>query len=228
MSKLKKWLTVGLIIILTIGVSGCMSNKAIMLKHLEEKYGQEFEIGRVGKEGFVFADGDYFTFACPKGGYWDTDSFRVQMDPKNKTSTGIKDGYFGILIREDVEAEVLAAVSDLTFLAKAYYNPSTYYDNVFDRTKTYADFKQWGIDRGKPFLFTVAVCVSSDNLDESEKEDYAKQIFDKLQKDNYRGMVNVLFYPGEAFEQLTRANTNELAKQYREQYTNITKNINLK
>ena len=208
-----------LISIIMIGVSVYMgiipTNKSIMLKHLEEKYGQEFEGGRVGKEGFIVADGDYFMFACPKGGDRETDSFRVEMSTDKKR---IEDGYFGILIRKDVEAEALAACADLQLPMKSYYNPSTYYDNIFDGTKTYADYKKWN-NEGSSFskLLKVTIAVPMDGTDNIAKEKYAEQVLDRLAETSLREAeslfgVDVRFYPSEVFEMLTRKNIFDLYK----------------
>jgi len=217
-----------LAILLMLGVSGCMgiqSDKVIkeeILAYLGEKYnGQEFEV--IGLER-----GYSYTLHCyPKGGDPEADRVKAYLSTKEAGVEGryFSDNYFGILIREDVEAEVLAVISDLSLPMKVYYTSYTFssYNNIFDGTKTYADLKQEDF----PYL-DVSIAVFADGLNQSEKEDYAMQIFDKLEDHGQNWFLNVLFYPHEAFGRITRTNSNELAEQYADEYAIFTKIINRK
>ena len=223
MNIFKKCLALSLATILMIGAGGCMkpkseSNEKRMLRHLREKYGQEFiTLGMRG--GGYFGGGSSILDCYPAGGDPDVDYVCVEM-----LGTTIDDTYFGIIIREDVEAEVLAVLSDLPLPMKAYFRGDAgYFDETFDGTKTYADFKQWEINRGKRYRFKVTVAVPMDDTDKSEKEEYAKQIFDRLEKDNFHGRVFVRFYPSEVFEKLTRANYIDLHKS---EYANFSESLN--
>ena len=162
-------------------------------------------------------------YCYPKGGDPVDDQVRVILDPG-----GIRDTYFGVLIREDFEAEVLAVIADLTLPMKVYYASDDFFDEIFDDTKTYADFKQWEIDRGESEEFDIIVVVAMDGTDKSEKEDYAGQIFDRLGKSDFHGWVDVCFFPSEAFEKVPRRlkGFNELAKQYRDEYALFSERIN--
>ena len=158
----------------------------------------------------------------PKGG--DPEADRVWV----RGNKGFyDDSYFGILIREDVEAEVLAILDGLPLPMKAYADSNTYcYDN-FDGSKTYADFKQWQSENEGWYLPSVTIAVPMDGTDESEKEEYANQIFEILVNDGFKGGIDVCFFPSEAFEKVTRrlSDFNELARQCNEEYALFSKNL---
>ena len=225
MKTAKRIFALTLIIILTIGVSGCMgqSNKKIMLEHLEKKYGKEFGVWHVSKSGYFPWGGTPFMDCYPKDGDPETDHVKVEMSPDK---THIKDGYFGILIREDVEADVLSYLSDFSLPMKVYYGRSDYYDNIFDGTKTYADYKEWDNEEsGFSKRLDVTFAVPIDDTDPSKKEEYADQIFDKLEQNGFYSSITVRFYPSEVFEKITRANFIELYK-VRYEYALFSKIIN--
>ena len=230
MKKFKQCLALSLAIIITIGVSGCMnilqSNESRMLKHLSQKYnGQKF-ITLYMDGGGYFGQGTTKLHCYPKGGDPKADRVWVETWTTKEGERIIQDSYFGIIIREDLEAEVLAACSGLPLPMKAYLvSGNMCYDDIFDGSKTYADFKQW-INDGNSKRLNVTVSVSADGFDKSEKEQYANQIHDKLEKDGFCGFASVLFYPGEAFDQLTRTNHNELAYQYHDEYAIFSESIN--
>ena len=221
-----------LVFILTIGVSACMgpfqSNKSRMLKHLKEKYnGQEFVPIRMDSGGDWFHISTAILYCYPKGGDPEADEVSVTMNLDSKKFT---DTYFGILIREELESELLATISDLPLPMKVYCRFIDSFDESLDGTKTFADFKEWqsesketgwllmhggttAIDPGTTIVTTM------DGADQTEKEEYVKQIFDRLVKDGYKdsyhGWVGVRFYPSEVFEKVKRGNYIEL---YEETY----------
>ena len=224
MTTAKRIFAVALAIIITMGVSGCMffrSNESIMLAHMREKYGQEFISLGMGNSGH-FGGGDPVMYCYLKGGDPETDEVRVIMYSK----TSIHDTYFDILIREDFEAEVLDTLSELPLLTKVYLDSSSSPSERFDGTNTYADLKQW-ISEGNSVQFDIRIAVCVDGTDKSEKEAYAKQMFDKLEHSGFYGEVDVLFYPSEAFEKNMRSLTvrRELASQYHDEYAIFSKNI---
>ena len=191
------------------------TNESIMLKHLREKYGQEFvATGMTGSSNF---GGDPVLFCYPKGGDPETDKVRATMSKLKNGERSFEDTYFGIIIREDLESEVLAALPDLQLPMKAYFNcTSFYYDESFDSTKTYVDFKQWEIDSGKSKLLDITIAIPMDGTDKSKKEEYANRIFDILEQYGFRIYITVRFYPSEVFEIITRKNVFDLYKIYDE------------
>jgi len=218
MKALKRILALALLFILTIGLSGCTNKKEIMLEHLKEKYGQEFV------PGYMAGISTYPTLFCyPKGGDPETDRVWIEMTEYTDGSFSFRDTYFGIIIREDVEAEVLAACSDLPLPMKAYFDSGDgAYNNLFDSTKTYADLKEDEIDSGERYNHAVTIAIPFDGTDDDEKEKYATQIFDKIEQNGYYGRIFVRCYPSEVFEKITRKNVFELHKA---EYNNFSKSI---
>jgi len=227
MKTAKRIFTLTLIIILTIGVSGCMgqSNKKIMLEHLEKKYGKEFGVWHVSKSGYFPWGGTPFMDCYPKGGDPETEHVKIEMNKDENGEITFRDNYFGILIREDFEEDMLSILADLPLSMKAYYsNSPPFFNEIFDGTKTYADFKQWVKDGNSQGL-TITIAVPMDGTDKSEKEEYANQIFEKFEQDVFLYSVDVRFYPSEVFEKITRANFIELYK-VRYEYALFSKIIN--
>lgn len=225
MKSLRLYLIIPLVIILILGVGGCMNilpmnDEAIkdeILAHLSQKYnGQEFEALSLEK-------GYSITLRCyPKGGDPQADNVRVEKITRDG-ETIYEDTYFGIIIRDEIESEIISACSGLPLPMKAHFKSNLQsFDNDFDGTKTYADLKQW-IANGNSSRFSVTVIVCADD---SDKESYSEQIFNKLEKTDFHGMIDVCFYPSEAFEKITRTNRNEIARQYPDQYAIFSKSIN--
>ena len=121
--------------------SDTVYSEEIMLQHLSEKYnGQEFIISRTS---LSYAFGGHPIWDCyPKGGDPETDEFFVEPEKNENGETIFRDNYFGILIREDIEAEVIETCAGMGLPMKVYSRGINCTDNKFDGTKTYADLKQ--------------------------------------------------------------------------------------
>ena len=228
----RSFLILSLIAILIIGGTGCinipLSDSAMkneLLTHLYEKYGVEFEPIKLVRGG-----GSNTLYCYPKGGCPEEDRIWVNKE-RVQGEMYFRDTYFTIIIREDLEAEVFAAISDLPLPKKVLLESDTLIfdpSNIFESTKTYADLMQAINDGNASARFSIAVAISADDLNESEREEYANQIFDRLEKDGFPGLVNILFYPSEAFEKITRSRESQdaLFRQYRDQHTTIGRSIN--
>ena len=214
--------------LIILGVSSCMGDDLMseneisdyLLEYLEEKYnGQEFV-----PIGF----GNDYIFRCyPKGGDPETDLVEVKMRSYKKEDPDreIRDDYFGILIREDVEADIANVLSDFELPMKIYYSRGgSWYDNIWDGTKTYAEYKAWRNENGRRNMMDFDICVFVDGLDISEKEDYANQVFEVLKINDYYGRFYVVFFPSEAFVKSTR--TSRLKEEYSDEYNSFSAGIN--
>ena len=214
--------------LIILGVSSCMGDDLMsdseisdyLLEYLEEKYnGQEFVPIRFGN--------DYIFRCYPKGGDPEADLVKVKMRSYKKEDPNreIRDDYFGIFIREDAEADIANVLSDFELPMKIYYNRSGWYDNIWDGTKTYAEYKAWRNENGKRNMMDFDICVFADGLDISEKEDYANQVFKILKENDYSGLMCVMFYPSEALENANRINIYQLADEYSDYYDNLSESI---
>ena len=223
MNIFKKSLVLILVITIMIGVSGCtfQSNEKIMLEHLKQKYGQEFI--KISMGGLGYVGGSRILYCYPTGGDREVDEVSLIMSKDKNGEISFSDNYFGNLIREELEAEILAILSDFPQSFKAYYNHSSNsFDESFDGTKTYSDFKEW-INAGNSKQLSITIAAEADNLGESEKEKCANQIFDAIEKEGLNRSVDVRFYPNKVFEKLTRKNVFSL---YRSEYSNFYKSVN--
>ena len=168
-----------------------------MLAHLSSKYnGQKF-VGLALESSY----GTFYLHCYPEGGDPEADNVQVSR----KIVDGVKeyrDSYFGIIIREDFEADVKSICSDIDAPMKVYDYQQYFRDNMWDGTKTYADFKRWIAD-GNPQSFSTVVILFLDDLDKGEV--YANQIIDTLEKVDFGGSVSVHILPSVEYQQDIRA-----------------------
>ena len=211
MKAIKVIFALTLITLLTLGLSGCESITAKRcLKHLSEKYnGQEF-IVKYTKNGGLFGGGTDYLFCYPKGGDPDTDEVTVETWKPKGEERIFTDTYFELLIREDVEAEMLAILSDINLPMKVYNTEvSGVEDHRFDSTKTYADVKKAISSDEINCLFDFSIFLLCEDIE--NREQYANKIFDMLEKNNYRGLMAIcVISDTDLFERVTRKNRNQL------------------
>ena len=225
MKVFKRCIVLSLLIILMTGVSGCMkSNEKIMLAHLKEKYGQEFVSLGTRDSGHFGRGADIILDFYLKDGDVKDDYGWLSM---SKGSRFFEDSYFGVIIREDLEADVLVACTDMGLPMKAYFYGGSYsFDESFDKTKTYTDFKEWNENNGFPHRFDIEVWVFIDGYDEYGKKECADEIFDRIESDGYHGEVEIHLLPSKAFLEITQLNRYELKEQYYDEYAVYYKSLN--
>ena len=185
------------------------STERIVLKHLSEKYdGQEFIPLGISNTGY-FGRGEDVLHCYPKGGDPKTDDVDAGMLKTEDGEVEFNDNYFGILIREDVEAEVLDTLSDMNLPMKAYYREFGSFDEIFDGTKTYADLKKAIIAGEENHRFDIDIYLLCENIE--NREQYAEQIFDKLSEDGLRRLVDVYVTADtNLYNRVTRRNQDEI------------------
>lgn len=163
------------------------STERLVQKCLSEKYpGQEFIITSIRKGGY-FGIGSTYVTGYPKGGDPETDKFEVQTyipvgENGQKGERRFWDNYYAILIREDVEADVIDTLSDVNLPMKVYYRESGYYEREDDSTKTYAKLKAEILEGKSPRRITVSIFLLCKDAENSKQ--YAQQIYDTLLSEN--------------------------------------------
>ena len=188
-----------------------------LLRYLSEKYGREFTALAL-ERGYS----DYL-HCYLKGGDPKADNVGVQRITRD-TGVEYKDTYFGIVIREELENEVVSICSDIDLPMQAQYDSiSQFFNNIFDSTKNYDDFKRW-VENGNPWRFTVTIVIALDDTDKAEA--YANHIFEQLSEAGFSGLVHVCSLPSEGYAKLTRINLNDLITQYDDQETLFSESIN--
>lgn len=117
--------------------------KSKVLNHLSEKYGKSFEC--VGHETPSATNNEY-TFALVEVGYdYDGYGFKAYYNPSS--DDGITDGYFGILMRDDLTPCVTVSGAGETMRVFAetgrtvFDNSLTQTSNIDDVTKIYGTLR---------------------------------------------------------------------------------------
>ena len=176
----------------------------IVLQHLSEKYnGQEFIVSYASN-----SYGGWLTpyWECyPKGGDSETDKVYVELIKNENGETIFRDDYFGILIREDIEAEVIETCVGMGMPMKVYSEGLGRLDNSFDSTKTYADLKQAIMEGKEDCTFDISIFLLCEDIE--NREEYANQIFDQLSEDGFDKIIDICMIADEKiYDQITRKN----------------------
>ena len=213
-----------LVIIMMMEVGRCMilNDNSVeeipnqMLQHMKEKYGIEFVAYDLEQCSY---NQSYDRFRCyPKDGDPKTDLVEVYRNGKGNDIT-YKDTYFGIIIREDIEAEIMNNCQQLSLEAKVFCPHGSVYDNMYDSTKGYADFKN---DKNAPSLVVRIGVVFEPHFD---TENICNELFQTMEAKGLRGTFNVYFITKEAFNKLNRENNRDIlapsADQILERYSRL-------
>lgn len=142
----KRIFSVVLLIIFSIGMGGCMNmkknytpeeKKEKVLEYLMQKYNEEFIPTNMSQAAWGQPKDEMFLY--PKKGTKE-DSFCVHATTKDDGSYSIKDGYFGIIIRDKYETVMKSFVRDVfkdakvitRFSDNAVFSDSLNKDTVID------------------------------------------------------------------------------------------------
>ena len=194
------------------------STERLVRKYLSEKYpGQEFVIVSISgmSYGSLWNSTDKHIVCYPKGGDPETDKFKVKTyipvdENGNEGEREFRDNYFAILIREDVEADVLNTLSDMNLPMKVYYKEDAYYGLDYDSTHTYVDLKKDNLDGKNSKRFDIGIYLLCKDIE--NREQYAQQIFDLLlSKDGIAESVDLYIVTDETiYSEITRKNRYDL------------------
>jgi len=166
-----------------------------MFEHLEKKYGKEFtEILFILRYDSVNNNNRSRLTCYPTGGNPETDRVTVM-----RTGRNIRDNYFGIFIREEVEAEIERICELLSLDVKVFSIGRSYFDNKYDATKDYSDIKS-----ARYFIRNVRIAVLAEQ--DNDMEAISEQIFQTLMDEGLAGFYAVFFLTEEGFNTLTREN----------------------
>jgi hypothetical protein len=214
-----------LVVMILLGESGCMnifpkSDETVrdeLLEYLNFKYNEEF-IALSLERGYS----DVLQCYVQDG---DTKADRVYVQRiDNDGKIEYKDTYFGVLIRDDIETKIQSLCSGFDLPLKFFY-PSDifYYDNSFDGTKTFVDFKRW-ISDGNAWRFDITVVMAVDDVSEGITK--ADELFEMLGDSDMRWSVDICVIPSEGFVDITRTNLNDILAQHNGRTAVYSQSIN--
>ena len=190
-----------MLLVMTVSLCSCFAvreffkNEEIIVKetlaYMKEKYcGQEFVFDH------IIGQNKKSIICCyPEGSDIETDPVDVERsvaDGKVK----YRDTYFNILIRDDIEADIVGMCKDLGMpMTVTFSENSMYVDDQFDGTKTYADYKVWAQENKSSHLFHLSIFIHDDD----DCESLAQEIVDRVQTGRIHGALNMFFYPIETY-----------------------------
>lgn len=209
------------------------STERLVQKYLSEKYpGQEFVIVSISgmSYGSLWNSTDKHIVCYPKGGDPETDKFKVKTyipvdENGNEGEREFRDNYFAILIREDVEADVLNTLSDMNLPMKVFYQETAYYGMEYDSTNTYADLKKDIMEGTNIRWINVSIFLLCKDAENSKQ--YAQQIYDTLLSEN--GVIyssDVYMVADETiYEEITRKNYYDVYQEHDESIVKFYESI---
>ena len=194
---LKKFLLVTLSIIILIGISGCVTRsatrtysneekKAMVLSHLKEKYGEEFE----GIAYEPWGERDVFYVRLKNG--TDEDWFMVSGGPNKYTGVyEMTDGYFGIYISDKYE-KTMSGFIDPFFSNYKIYIKTNVGSNLPQRLNKSTKISEI-YRRGEKYGFSADtyVCVKQSVAKGIDINDAAKKIALKMVENKLVGRIDI-------------------------------------
>ncbi|MBS5914248.1 MAG: hypothetical protein E7L01_26920 [Paenibacillus macerans] len=189
--------------IITLGVSGCMSKKqdpdAIkdkMLAYLEEKYGEEFSPLSFESSGFAYS---YDTlWAYPKNGTKE-DRFEVWGSRTEDGSYGMSDGYFGIYIKPKYEEVLSGFVSEIYKDFKLFtgFEEGVMADRLNKNTKIEEIYAP-----DELFFSDTVIFVNEDSTKGISDEEGIRRIAEKMKEHKMVGSVRLYVVFNDKFDSI--------------------------
>jgi hypothetical protein len=197
-----------ILVMLMVGASGCGMESfksrddkiQDTLEYLSDKYdGQEFEF-----EWSRDLYGKLLVYCYPEWGTYKTEPVRVRREVVDGKVQYL-DSYFGILMREDAEAELVDVCTNLGLKAKVFMDvDESYYENQFDTSKTYEDYVEWDAEDETRDLRAYSILIEADDFTDCEM--IADQITEAMKEKQYNYHMGVFFCTPEKYEYFDRGN----------------------
>ncbi len=206
-----------LLAVIMMGVSGCMQNngnaeqgrqqaeqiKIEIEEYLEEKYDEKFSVLSLQGQGLL--EKQEVCRAIVRGGNSETDSFVVKRNQSTPfKSVMLEDGYYGILIRPQMEQMVyeLPAMTDVN--CKVYIRRFLFpgFDQKFTKKNSLKEAKEAGI------ILDADYYIFTEEAGREQEEFYemAEQLFEQMSELGQPGLVRVCGLNRSAFEKIDRKN----------------------
>jgi hypothetical protein len=183
---------------LLVGVSGCMkvSAEEEMLKHMEEKYGEDFEI--ISKETQTWSAG-YSEMKIRSSKFPDA-SIIVR---KTKETGNISDNYVDFLMKEKIEMEYEEIVSHVYDDFKVFYNAGgTTLPEAAVPDMTVTEYSKV---KNVPMSVQIAV-----EQDPATKDELAEKLRALLEEKQYRTELYIFYILEGKLSELNASNNDQL------------------
>lgn len=204
----------GIIIILTLSVSGCGINNETkklseldnssesirdnMIEFMNKKYDKTFIGLSLERVGYGRSSDKLVCY--PEDGDRDKDYTYVYRDKKDGV-VEYSDTYFSALIQDEAKSEIESILGNLGFKVKTSVGTLTYiYPNEYDSSKTYNDIK---LDKTVPTIIGEAA-ITSDKGSFSEEE--SQKLFNALEDAGISGVFTLFYFDNELFESINDSN----------------------
>ncbi|WP_460325240.1 hypothetical protein [Paenibacillus sp. YSY-4.3] len=195
--------------------------KEQMLRHLEEKYGEEFVPMSLSLSDWAYSHDTLFAF--PKKGS-ENDSFEVWGTKKDDGTYAIHDGYFGIYIKPEYEAVMSDIVNDIYDEFKLYTDLG---EGVLpDRLNKDTNIEEI-YNEDELFSSNTAVFVKELSAKGIDDGDSLRKIAEQMQAKKMVGSVRLYVVFDEKFETVNIDALNLTPTQKSEYFIRERKNINV-
>ena len=167
----EKLATVGIIVFIMLGVSGCMDrhekNNEEMLAHMKEKYGVEFEIQNYIPRN---VDCSYDVWFCNAV---EDDPEQDRIEVHRYYGDLAKDGeytdeYYSRLVRDEVESRATEAMLKITNEVKVFLSEPVYAEEKYTQAEQLDDFLKYSDCNKELCVLIFVVDHEKDGIENSE------------------------------------------------------------
>lgn len=179
-------------------IKGDAQVQAAILENLEKKYNCKFRV--LDFEGIDIMKKFYTMTACAEDADEKTENFKAYYSPNEEDK--FQDGYFGILVRQEIEDMVSGPLFECMKEYKVFINiPTPILNNALDGKSSYADARAMGeLKTVDVYVFHCGTSIDTGKLvDRFKKLDLEGILnyycldeevdYNAIQRDNYNDIV---------------------------------------
>ncbi len=206
---IKNSLLVIFIIIILIGVSGCMSKtkeptvKEQVEKYMKDKYNEEFKVLGGGTEGWNDSDEEI---------YVSSEKFpnaRI-MIKRGKKSGEMIDNYMDFLMKSKIEDLLNGIASKVYPKSKVFYSTD---ESPLDGTSMQMSTDEYIRYCAKSFHLSLTICVSDPEY-KVNKNDKLEQLRLGFEEKQYNPTFSIIYVPDDKFAQVSESNLHDVENRY--------------
>ena len=173
------------------------------LKHLNEKYGEEFTYIGPGPSASVFLDSRIsYYYSCPS---FPGESIRLYCTLRDGNDFAFGDNYMGYYYRSQVYSALQSCVAQVYGAGKVFYNVSGY--PLDDSVGPNAPFEEYASSDAAQINFTVV--LSEESSSTAHKEQDIERLREKLAEQSIRCSGGVYYTKRAEYEKIDADNIKE-------------------